>query len=76
MTVSGVVDGWDHLLRRFGRRSLADVLAPVISLAHPGFPVHEVIASIWAASASLDVLRGDAEASRVFLPKGMPPAVG
>ena len=76
VTVPGAVDGWDHLLRRFGRLSFADVLAPAISLARDGFPVSEVFAGTWAAPASLEALRGDAEGSRLFLPGGVPPAVG
>ncbi len=76
VTVPGTVDGWDKLLRRFGRLSFADVLAPAISVAETGFPVSEVFAGTWAAPASLDALRSDAEAARVFLPGGAPPAAG
>src|SRR5579864_85006 len=37
VTVPGAVDGWDKLLKRFGRKSFADVLAPAIAYADDGF---------------------------------------
>ncbi len=76
VTVPGAVDGWDRLLRRFGRLSFADVLAPAIAVAESGYPVSEVFAGTWAAPVALDALRGDAEGTRTFLPGGRPPAVG
>ena len=37
-TVPGTVDGWDKLLKRFGRKQMRDVLAPAIRYAEEGFP--------------------------------------
>src|SRR5438093_860956 len=39
-----------------------------------GFPVTEIFSAHWARSVS--TVRGDAEASRVFLPEGRAPRVG
>jgi gamma-glutamyltranspeptidase / glutathione hydrolase len=74
VTVPGVVDGWDKLLKRFGRKTLPEVLAPAIRYAEEGFPVTEIFASYWADSAAK--LRRDTNAARVFLPKGRAPRVG
>jgi hypothetical protein len=51
VTVPGVVDGWEKLLKRFGHKKLRDVLAPAIRYAEEGFPVSEIFASYWADSA-------------------------
>jgi gamma-glutamyltranspeptidase/glutathione hydrolase len=48
VSVPGTVDAWVELHARFGRRPLADALAPAIRYAREGFPVTEVIASHWA----------------------------
>ena len=74
VTVPGVVDGWDKLLRRFGRKKMADVLAPAIRLADEGIPVTEWTAAAWADSVTL--LQLDTNATRTFLPGGRAPAVG
>ena len=50
VTVPGTVDGWFALHGRFGRLSMADVLAPTIRYARDGHPVHEVIAYYWERS--------------------------
>src|SRR5437762_1237923 len=42
VTVPGAVDGWDKLLRRFGKKKLSTVLAPAIHVAQEGFPVTEI----------------------------------
>ena len=47
VTVPGAVDGWDMLLRKFGRKTFADVLAPAIMYAEEGFPVGEVVSAYW-----------------------------
>jgi gamma-glutamyltranspeptidase/glutathione hydrolase len=43
-TVPGCVDGWLALHERFGRRPLAEVLAPAESLARDGFPASPLLA--------------------------------
>jgi gamma-glutamyltranspeptidase/glutathione hydrolase len=50
VTVPGAVDGWFALHERFGRRSMAENLAPAIAYARNGHPVHEVIAYYWDRS--------------------------
>src|SRR5205085_9279750 len=37
-TVPGAVEGWDQLLKRFGTKKFAEVLAPAIHFAENGFP--------------------------------------
>ena len=73
VTVPGVVAGWQALLRRFGTKKMADVLAPAVSIASNGFPVTEWVASVWSASAS--VLGRDDNAAHTYLPGGQSPGV-
>jgi len=74
VTVPGAVAGWAMLHARFGRLPLADLLSPAIHLAESGFPVAEITAAEWRAAEPF--LRGDEEASRVYLPGGVAPGVG
>ncbi|HWX22756.1 MAG TPA: gamma-glutamyltransferase [Candidatus Binatia bacterium] len=74
VTVPGAVDGWDKLLCRFGRKRLADVLAPAIGYAEEGFPVTEIFASYWAESEKK--LRQDTNAATLYLPAGRAPRAG
>jgi gamma-glutamyltranspeptidase/glutathione hydrolase len=46
-SVPGCVDGWDQLLKRFGRKSMAEVLAPAIHYAENGFAVSPIIGAGW-----------------------------
>jgi gamma-glutamyltranspeptidase/glutathione hydrolase len=73
-SVPGCVDGWEQLARRFGSRSLAELLEPTARYAEEGFPVSEVIARYWSAGAAR--LRQDPDAARTYLPGGKPPRVG
>jgi len=50
VSVPGAVDGWFALHGRFGRKPIADDLAPAIRYARDGFPVSEVIAYYWNLS--------------------------
>ena len=50
VSVPGTVDAWFALHGRFGRRSMAQNLAPAIRYAREGHPVHETIAHYWALS--------------------------
>ncbi len=52
VTVPGTVDGWFALHGRFGKRTMAQNLAPAIAYARDGHPVHEVIAYYWDRSVS------------------------
>jgi len=73
-TVPGAVAGWDALLRRFGNKRFADVLAPAIAYAKAGFPVSEIFADDWGDEA--DYLLRNAEAARIYLPGRHVPEVG
>ncbi|HTL17231.1 MAG TPA: gamma-glutamyltransferase family protein, partial [Patescibacteria group bacterium] len=74
VTVPGAVDGWDKLLKRFGRKSMADVLAPAIHYAEEGFPVTEIFSSYWVASEAK--LLQDSNAAHTFLLDGKAPRPG
>nr|WP_326838463.1 gamma-glutamyltransferase [Parasphingorhabdus litoris] len=43
VTVPGTVDGWFEMHERFGRLSMADILAPTIDYANEGHPIAPVI---------------------------------
>ena len=50
VTVPGTVDAWFALHGKFGRRTMAQNLAPAVKYARDGHPVHEVIAYYWGRS--------------------------
>ena len=73
-SVPGCVDGWAELARKFGSKPFSVTLAPAIDYAERGFPVSEIIASSWRASA-----RGLATvptSAATFLPGGQGPRPG
>jgi gamma-glutamyltranspeptidase / glutathione hydrolase len=74
ITVPGTVEGWQKLADKFGRKKLTEDLAAAIQTAQNGFPVTEWVASYWAAS--VDYLRGDDAAAKLYLPSDKPPRVG
>jgi gamma-glutamyltranspeptidase/glutathione hydrolase len=74
VTVPGAVDGWQRLLERFGRKKLAEVLAPAIRAADEGFPVTEMVGGIWGRS--VDLLRANDNAAQTYLIKDRAPRVG
>src|SRR5271155_4098626 len=74
VTVPGAVAGWHALHERFGRLAWKDLFSPAISYADDGYPVPEIIASYW--NDAVETVSQDAEARRVYLPGGKPPAVG
>jgi gamma-glutamyltranspeptidase / glutathione hydrolase len=74
VTVPGAVAGWDALLSRFGKKTFADVLAPVIAYAKAGFPVTEIFGDDWDGTAGY--LSRNREAAKIYLPDGRAPAVG
>src|SRR5580693_8871871 len=49
VTVPGMVDGWQKLADRFGRKKLAEDLSAAIRTAQDGFPVPEWDSAYWAA---------------------------
>ena len=74
ITVPGVVDGWQKLADKFGRKKLKDDLDAAIRTAEDGFPVPEWDAAYWAAE--VDLLRADDAATQLYLPSDRPPKVG
>jgi len=72
--VPGAVDGWQKLAEKFGRKKLAEDLAPAIRMAREGFPITEWVAMYWADAA--DKLRENEEAARVYLPRDHAPKTG
>lgn len=74
VTVPGAVAGWDVLRARFGRLSLAAVLAPAVFYADSGFPVSEVIAAAW--DDEVETLAAEPNAAATFLMEGRAPRAG
>src|SRR3984893_13802584 len=74
ITVPGVVDGWQKLSDKFGRKKLKEDLAAAIRTAQDGFPVPEWDAAYWAAE--VDLLRTDDAATSLYLPGDHAPKVG
>ena len=85
VTVPGTVWGWDAMLKRFGTRSLKDVLAPAVAYAEEGFPVSQRIAQEdWrlepalppGSSAAGCCKSLDPDSVAVWHPGGKPPQPG
>jgi gamma-glutamyltranspeptidase/glutathione hydrolase len=74
ITVPGVVEGWQRLADKFGRKKLGEVLAPAIRGAEEGFPVTEMVGGLWATQ--VDLLRGDEGAAATYLVQDRAPRVG
>ncbi len=53
VSVPGCVDGWFELHAKFGRRPMAELLAPTIAYAENGHPVAELIQYYWARSVPI-----------------------
>ena len=68
VTVPTAVDAWVQLNRDYGTMPLADLLQPAIGYADDGFPVAQRSAFDFAGCLAL--LKGDADASDVFLKAG------
>jgi len=73
--VPGAVAGWDEALRRYGRLSLAGVLAPAIRVATDGFPRDAEFVAITRANAARFRL-SDASRRLFLTPSGAVPPVG
>jgi gamma-glutamyltranspeptidase/glutathione hydrolase len=68
--VPGAVDAWFRLNRDHGRLALKDLLAPAIGYARDGYPIASRVSADWAAS--VDLMKGDPNLTRIFLPDGEP----
>lgn len=73
ITVPGMVDSWDAVLKEYGRLTLEEVLQPAIDYALEGFPFsidqHENTVK------NVQMLKEDKDTANVFLPKGKIPDV-
>jgi len=74
ITVPGVVDGWQKLADKFGRKKLGEDLASAVQTAQNGFPVTEWVAMYWAHG--VDYLRGEESAAKLYLPQDRAPKAG
>jgi gamma-glutamyltranspeptidase/glutathione hydrolase len=74
ITVPGVVDGWQKLADKFGRKKLAEDLAAALRTAQDGYPVTEWVATYWAGE--VDRLRGDEAAAATYLISDRAPRMG
>lgn len=80
VTVPGTVWGWEAALKRFGRRTLKEVLEPAADYAENGFPVSERIASDWRLPNALPLQacckEPDPDSIKTWYIDGRPPALG
>jgi gamma-glutamyltranspeptidase/glutathione hydrolase len=74
VTVPGAVAAWQTLSDDHGRLGLDRLLRPAIAFARDGYPVHEVVAHVWARE--YDKLAADANARAVFLATNRPLKAG
>lgn len=51
VTVPGTVDGWFMMHEKFGKKDMAEILAPAIYYAETGAPIPQVISHYWNISA-------------------------
>jgi gamma-glutamyltranspeptidase / glutathione hydrolase len=72
--VPGAVAGWEELLARKGRWSLAQALEGAVALASEGYPVSELLHEVIALSATR--LRRWPTSAAVFLPENRPLQAG
>ncbi|HEY4441701.1 MAG TPA: gamma-glutamyltransferase, partial [Candidatus Elarobacter sp.] len=72
VTVPGAVRSWEDVAAAHGTRGLDELLAPAEALARDGFVATDVVASYIALNEPM--LRGDADATRIFLRSGVPRA--
>ena len=71
VTVPGTVDAWARLVDNHGTKLMREILQPAIDYAENGYAVPPRSASDWPAS--IDKLRANEAATRIFLPRGRPP---
>ena len=72
VTVPGAVRSWEDVARAHGTRGLDELLEPAERYAREGFAVTDVVAKYVALNERM--LRADAQATRIFLPAGLPRA--
>mgnify|MGYP003562789475 CR=1 FL=1 len=58
VSVPGAVDGWFELHKKFGSKSMKEILAPAIDYAEKGFPLTELIAWYMHRSVPYFIAKG------------------
>ncbi len=80
ITIPGTVDAWFAMHAKFGKRSMADILAPTVRYAREGHPVAPVIAMYLERSLRAYSARADkfdfANAREVWFADGSAPQAG
>lgn len=74
VTIPGAVRAWEALLAAHGRKGLDELLQPAIRLAEEGHPVHDRVATDWAAAT--EKLASDPDSRDRFLFGGAAPRPG
>ena len=74
ITVPGAIDAWCRLVEDHGAKGLDELLQPAIRYAEDGFAVAPRTSADWARNAPR--LMGNANAARLYLKDGKPPAAG
>lgn len=74
LTVPGMADGWDAIVRSYGRLTLADVLEPAIGYALDGCPVS--VDQYENTVSRFDILQAEPSAAAIYLPGGRVPPAG
>lgn len=74
ITVPGMADGWEAVLREYGRLTLGEVLEPAIRYAESGMPVAPDLHATLAERALM--LSMHSSAARIYLPGGKIPPAG
>jgi gamma-glutamyltranspeptidase/glutathione hydrolase len=72
VTVPGCVRSWEDVARAHGTRGLDELLGPAERFARDGFVATDVVARYFAINEAL--LRADADATALFLGRGVPQA--
>lgn len=73
ITIPGMVDSWDAILKKFGRLSFKEVLEPAIMYAENGFPFSQD--QYENTVKNLDVLRAELDTASIFLPENRVPEI-
>ncbi|MFN8457332.1 MAG: gamma-glutamyltransferase family protein [Anaerolineae bacterium] len=79
VTVPGAPAAWGDLHRRFGRLSLAEIMAPAIAYAEQGYGVSPTVARNWSHAAARFLPQRDPAVSdwaKTFAPGGRAPRAG
>ncbi|MDR3514695.1 MAG: gamma-glutamyltransferase family protein [Azospirillaceae bacterium] len=74
VTVPGAVEAWCRLVQDHGRMSIAELLAPAITIARDGYAITPRVG--FDLALQVDLLKANPTASNTFLVDGKAPAVG